>query len=88
MKKIYPVIFTFTHDEKDTVMAEIPDLKVRVQTHGLLPANANEDTFISTVDIDFEMYPEEPEGTIYQHEEPKPWYVKEPAVAYDVIRKK
>ena len=88
MKRAYPVIFTFTHDEKDTVMAEIPDLKVRVQTHGLLPANSNADTFISTVDIDFEMYPEEPEGTIYQHEEPKPWYVKESAVAYDVVRKK
>ena len=88
MKRAYPVIFTFTHDEKDTVMAEIPDLKVRVQTHGLLPANANEDTFISTVDIDFEMYPEEPEGMIYEREKSKPWYVKEPAVAYDVVRKK
>ena len=68
MKRAYPVIFTFTHDEKDTVMAEIPDLKVRVQVPGLLSANANADTFISTVDIDFD--PEEP------------------AVAYDVARKK
>ena len=26
--------------------------------------------------------------TVYQHEGPKPWYLLEPAVAYDVTRKK
>jgi len=88
MKRAYPVIFTFTHDEKNNVLVEIPDLKIKVQTHGLLPADADADTFTSTVEIDFDMYPKKPEGTIYQYEDPKPWYVKEPAVAYDVVRKK
>ena len=40
MKRAYPVIFTITHDEKNTILAEIPDMKnkIQIRDHGLAKA--------------------------------------------------
>lgn len=38
MKKVYPVIFTKTMDKKDTILIEVPDLKIL--TEGFGTANA------------------------------------------------
>ena len=35
---IYPVIFTQTHDEKDTVLIEIPDIKGMTEGYGMADA--------------------------------------------------
>lgn len=35
MTLIYPVIFTVTHDKKDTYLIEIPDIKGMTEGHGL-----------------------------------------------------
>ena len=40
MKSVYPVIFTRTHDEKDTVLIEVPDFKIMTEGYGM--ANAIE----------------------------------------------
>lgn len=40
MKSVYPVIFTRTRDEKDTVLIEIPDLEILTEGYGI--ANAIE----------------------------------------------
>ena len=40
MKNVYPVIFTRTRDEKDTVLIEIPDLEILTEGYGI--ANAIE----------------------------------------------
>lgn len=40
MKNVYPVIFTRTRDEKDTILIEIPDLEILTEGYGT--ANAIE----------------------------------------------
>ncbi|MDD3185980.1 MAG: type II toxin-antitoxin system HicB family antitoxin [Anaerostipes sp.] len=38
MKGVYPVIFTQLHDEKDTVLIEVPDLKILTEGFGMADA--------------------------------------------------
>ena len=38
MVVVYPVIFTQTHDDKDTYLIEIPDLKGMTQGYGIVDA--------------------------------------------------
>lgn len=38
MKKVYPVIFTPLHDEKNTVLVEVPDLKILTEGYGMADA--------------------------------------------------
>lgn len=38
MKKAYPVIFTRTNDEKDTVLIEVPDLEILTEGYGIADA--------------------------------------------------
>ena len=40
MKSVYPVIFTPTNDEKNTVLIEVPDMKIYTEGYGM--ANAIE----------------------------------------------
>lgn len=40
MKSVYPVIFTQTHDEKGTILIEVPDLEILTEGYGM--ANAIE----------------------------------------------
>ena len=35
MKGVYPVIFTMTGDEKDTVLIEVPDLEILTEGYGV-----------------------------------------------------
>ncbi len=35
MKGVYPVIFTMTKDEKDTVLVEVPDLEIFTEGYGV-----------------------------------------------------
>lgn len=35
MKKVYPVIFTITKDEKNTVLIEVPDLEIFTEGYGI-----------------------------------------------------
>lgn len=38
MKNAYPVIFTRTRDERDTVLVEIPDLEILTEGYGIVDA--------------------------------------------------
>ena len=38
MKKVYPVIFTPLNDKKDTVLVEVPDLKILTEGYGMSDA--------------------------------------------------
>ena len=38
MKNVYPVIFTPLNDEKDTVLVEVPDLKILTEGYGIADA--------------------------------------------------
>ena len=38
MERVYPVIFTKTNDDKDTVLIEVPDLGILTEGYGM--ANA------------------------------------------------
>lgn len=38
MKSVYPVIFTMTNDEKDTVLIEVPDLEIVSEGYGMADA--------------------------------------------------
>lgn len=38
MKNVYPVIFTPLKDEKDTVLVEVPDLKILTEGYGMADA--------------------------------------------------
>ena len=38
MKSVYPVIFTRTNDEKDTVLVEVPDLEILTEGFGMADA--------------------------------------------------
>lgn len=38
MKNVYPVIFTPLKDEKDTVLVEVPDLKILTEGYGIADA--------------------------------------------------
>lgn len=38
MKNVYPVIFTPLHDEKDTVLIEVPDMKILTEGYGMVDA--------------------------------------------------
>ncbi|MBD5448568.1 MAG: HicB family protein [Lachnospiraceae bacterium] len=38
MKNVYPVIFTPLNDKKDTVLAEVPDLKILTEGYGMSDA--------------------------------------------------
>lgn len=38
MKSVYPVIFTTTNDEKDTVLIEVPDLEIVSEGYGMADA--------------------------------------------------
>lgn len=38
MKNVYPVIFTPLHDEKNTVLVEVPDLKILTEGYGMADA--------------------------------------------------
>ena len=38
MKKVYPVIFTPLNDEKDTVLVEVPDMKILTEGYGMADA--------------------------------------------------
>ncbi|MBD5493485.1 MAG: HicB family protein [Lachnospiraceae bacterium] len=38
MKKVYPVIFTPLNDEKDTVLVEVPDMKILTEGYGMIDA--------------------------------------------------
>ena len=38
MKSLYPVIFTQTHDEKDTVLVNVPDLEILTEGYGMIDA--------------------------------------------------
>lgn len=38
MKKVYPVIFTVTNDEKDTVLIEVPDWSILTEGFGMADA--------------------------------------------------
>lgn len=35
MKKAYPTFLTMTHDEKDTVLVEVPDLEILTEGYGI-----------------------------------------------------
>lgn len=38
MKKVYPVIFTPLNDEKDTILVEVPDMKILTEGYGMVDA--------------------------------------------------
>lgn len=38
MKSVYPVIFTMTNDEKNTVLIEVPDLEIVSEGYGMADA--------------------------------------------------
>lgn len=38
MKNVYPVIFTPLHDEKDTILIEVPDMKILTEGYGMVDA--------------------------------------------------
>ncbi len=38
MRKVYPVIFTPVHDEKDTILIEVPDMKILTEGYGAADA--------------------------------------------------
>lgn len=38
MKNVYPVIFTPLNDEKDTILVEVPDLKILTEGYGIADA--------------------------------------------------
>lgn len=54
MKKVYPVIFTPLHDEKDTVLVEVPDLKILTEGFGMPDAMYMARDAIGLKGIDYE----------------------------------
>lgn len=54
MKNVYPVIFTPLHDEKDTVLVEVPDLKILTQGYGMPDAMYMARDAIGLKGIDYE----------------------------------
>lgn len=38
MKNVYPVIFTPMHDEKDTILIEVPDMRILTEGYGMVDA--------------------------------------------------
>lgn len=54
MKKVYPVIFTPLHDEKDTVLVEVPDLKILTEGYGMPDAIYMARDAIGLKGIDYE----------------------------------
>lgn len=38
MKCVYPVIFTMTNDDKDTILIEVPDLEILTEGYGMVDA--------------------------------------------------
>ena len=40
MRSVYPVIFTQTYDEKETVLIEVPDLEILTEGYGMVDAIA------------------------------------------------
>lgn len=54
MKKVYPVIFTPLHDEKDTVLVEVPDLKILTEGYGMPDAMYMARDAIGLKGIDYE----------------------------------
>ncbi|MBO5145027.1 MAG: type II toxin-antitoxin system HicB family antitoxin [Lachnospiraceae bacterium] len=38
MRNVYPVIFTPLHDEKDTVLVEVPDMEIITEGYGMVDA--------------------------------------------------
>ncbi len=38
MRYVYPVIFTATHDDKDTILIEVPDLDILTEGYGMADA--------------------------------------------------
>ncbi len=68
MKKVYPVVFKLLNDEKDTVLAEIPDLKSKAQGYGMADAIENARYVIGIMGISLE---------VLGKEIAEPWSVKE-----------
>lgn len=54
MKNVYPVIFTPLHDEKDTVLVEVPDLKILTEGYGMPDAMYMARDAIGLKGIDYE----------------------------------
>lgn len=54
MKSVYPVIFTPLHDEKDTVLVEVPDLKILTEGYGMPDAIYMARDAIGLKGIDYE----------------------------------
>ena len=54
MKTVYPVIFTPLHDEKDTVLVEVPDLKILTEGYGMPDAIYMARDAIGLKGIDYE----------------------------------
>lgn len=54
MKSVYPVIFTPLHDEKDTVLVEVPDLKILTEGYGMPDAMYMARDAIGLKGIDYE----------------------------------
>jgi predicted RNase H-like HicB family nuclease len=54
MKAVYPVIFTQLHDEKDTVLVEVPDLEIYTEGYGMVDAVYMARDAIGLKGIDYE----------------------------------
>lgn len=54
MKKVYPVIFTPLYDEKNTVLVEVPDLKILTEGYGMPDAMYMARDAIGLKGIDYE----------------------------------
>ncbi|MBD5518167.1 MAG: type II toxin-antitoxin system HicB family antitoxin [Lachnospiraceae bacterium] len=54
MKNVYPVIFTPLHDEKNTVLVEVPDLNILTQGYGMPDAMYMARDAIGLKGIDYE----------------------------------
>lgn len=54
MKNVYPVIFTPLHDQKDTVLVEVPDLKILTEGYGMPDAIYMARDAIGLKGIDYE----------------------------------
>ena len=54
MKNVYPVIFTPLHDEKNTVLVEVPDWKILTEGYGMPDAIYMARDAIGLKGIDYE----------------------------------
>ncbi len=54
MKSVYPAIFTLLHDEKDTVLVEVPDLGILTEGFGMPDAMYMARDAIGLKGIDYE----------------------------------